>query len=335
MTEDKKIKIEKVIIEKINYNVHILNDARMYSDNTHHVAYLIKNAIVDGPSLQLLHQKNSIIKDNIVFKIGTPKFKTKLKGTLLSFLIGGSGNNNYWHWLIDILPKFKILENYLDQTNFFLFSNAKNKFQSETLEYLGIPKKKIISSIDYSHIESNKIITCQHPYNLTNNPNFDHLNIPLWISRYLKEKFLFLASKNSNKFSNKFYIDRSDSVSVINKERYIVNDEEVKLFLIKRGYSIIKLSDLSFASQVSLFNSASSIIGLHGAGFANLAFCKAGTNVLELQSNTAGDILKNFSLDNKLNYKKISLKPIDFNFKNQSGAISVNLDHLNEYLDSL
>jgi capsular polysaccharide biosynthesis protein len=48
------------------------------------------------------------------------------------------------------------------------------------------------------------------------------------------------------------------------------------------GFKTIELGSLSFAEQVSLFASAKVIIGPHGAGLANLVFCRKGTTVIEL-----------------------------------------------------
>jgi capsular polysaccharide biosynthesis protein len=42
-----------------------------------------------------------------------------------------------------------------------------------------------------------------------------------------------------------------------------------------------------------LFNNATHIVGLHGAGFANLAFSKPKTLVLELKSKFAGPVCGN------------------------------------------
>ena len=44
-------------------------------------------------------------ENNIVFKKGTPRKLTNLNGSVLSLLTGGGGNNNYWHWLFDVLRR--------------------------------------------------------------------------------------------------------------------------------------------------------------------------------------------------------------------------------------
>ena len=65
--------------------------------------------------------------------------------------------------------------------------------------------------------------------------------------------------------------------------------KRLKIFK-EKGFSILTLSDLSFIDQTKLFYNASEIVGLHGAGFANLVFCKPGTKILELKSDTAGSV---------------------------------------------
>ena len=78
----------------------------------------------------------------------------------------------------------------------------------------------------------------------------------------------------------------------------------MKDFLEKKGFSIITLSDLSFIDQVNLFQNASQITGLHGAGFANLTFCKPKTLVIELKPTTAGPMYENLAKKINLNYQQ-------------------------------
>ena len=95
-------------------------------------------------------------------------------------------------------------------------------------------------------------------------------------------------------FNNeKIYIDRTDS-----KFRHcqIQNDEEVFGFLKEIGFSKYKIGELSFLEQIYLFNNAKIIIGAHGAGFSNLAFCKSETNVIEVRPfNHPNNVFKSIS----------------------------------------
>ena len=53
----------------------------------------------------------------------------------------------------------------------------------------------------------------------------------------------------------------------------IINENEVEKNLISlEGFESITLSEYSFIDQVKIFNQAETVVGLHGAGFANLIF---------------------------------------------------------------
>ena len=88
-------------------------------------------------------------------------------------------------------------------------------------------------------------------------------------NRVFEASFLNLKAQN---ISKKIYIDRKDAKSNHSHLRKIINEDEVKELLIKNGFEIFTLGEMSFIDQISLFNNASQIIGLHGAGFANLIF---------------------------------------------------------------
>lgn len=49
------------------------------------------------------------------------------------------------------------------------------------------------------------------------------------------------------------------------------------------GFERVLLESLSLAEQVERLASAQVVLGLHGAGFANLLFCQPGTHVVEIQ----------------------------------------------------
>lgn len=326
-----KHKFIEVINSKLDnehsYNIFKINNGRIYTDTVHDTAFIVKDRIIDGPSFQHRNQKNADIFSNIVFQKGTPKYKKNLNGTVFSLLTGGGGNTNYWHWLFDVLPRIKILENKvnLQDIDFFLFPDLREKFQIETLNALNIPIEKRISSRVFRHIQADTAIAVDHPNVFGGDPAKEIQNQPSWIVEYLRNKFL--DNKSLKNFPKKFYIDRSDSKSNHSHLRKITNEQELKDFLEKKGFSIITLSDLSFIDQVNLFQNASQITGLHGAGFANLTFCKPKTLVIELKPTTAGPMYENLAKKINLNYQDISIEPSE-NLNNQQGFINIPLNLL-------
>lgn len=76
----------------------------------------------------------------------------------------------------------------------------------------------------------------------------------------------------------RIYVTRSDS-----KFRRLENEVEIEGLLARFGFTVVRLTGLSLAQQVALFAHARIVIGPHGAGLTNLAFCEGGTRVLEFQ----------------------------------------------------
>ena len=323
---------------KINYNVYKVKNGRLYTDRINDTAIIKNNKIIKGPSFQFRIDNSRVIngdvKENIIFTKGTPRLQKKIKGKVLSLLTGGAGNDNYWHWLFDVLPRINICENIieLDKIDFFLLPDNKRKFQIETLEILGIPQRKQISSVNFRHIISKELYATNHPVLLTNDATNDIQNIPLWISEWLKKKFIKKNINEKVNFSKKIYIARSDSISNIKDLRSITNEEEIKEFLLQNGFKIIKLGDLHFKDQVLTFNNADIIVGLHGAGFANLAFCKSNTKIIELRNQTAGKMIENLAIKNKLFYKALNCETNKFDHSNQFGHIKVPIKKLEEFI---
>ena len=339
---NKDISIIKIHIEKDRYKIFSCKKSRLYTDTIHDTAILKDNKIIDGPSFQYrkfspqdVSLSNAKVNLNSVIEKGTPRFIKSFNGVVMSLLTGGGGNNNYWHWLLDVIPRIHILEkaNIFDNNiDYYLFPDLMRKFQGETLDILNIHHKKRLSSRHIRHLVADEIIVTSHPYNLLNNPYIDSLQIPTWIVDYLKNKFLKICLKETSltSFPQKIFINRKDGHSA----RYLTNNSEVEKNLKKFKFLSLTMSDFSFSDQVALFHNAEQIVGLHGAAFANTIFCKPKTKVVEMRPDTAGDVIKNLVLSNNLVYFDITSKPKTINFNNQQGDIEINMDLLNQIINS-
>ena len=324
--------------DKFLYKIYKLSNGRLYTDRVSDTAVIKNNKIVEGASFQFRtinsEVVNAKINENLVFKHGTPRLQKKLQGKVLSLLTGGGGNENYWHWIFDVLPRLGICENVIniDSIDFFLVPNNKRKFQIETLEILKIPKKKQISSIEYRHIMAKDLYVTSHPVALSDNSTEGILNIPAWISEWLKKKFFKNNLKNKENFSKKIYLDRSDSKSNVKSLRSITNEEEVRSYLKSEGFKSVKLADLHFKDQVLAFSEADIIVGLHGAGFANMPFCKPNTKIVELKANPLDDVIKNLAITNNLKHRPIDCALNEIKQHNQFGHVKVPIKELDRIL---
>ena len=149
----KNLKIYKVSKGKIKYKIFEIKNCRVFTTTIHDTAFLNNNRLVEKASFQIRNNISSNIKDNNVFINGTPRILKKLSGSLLCILTGGAGNDNYWHWMYDVLPRIALAEKYFDikLIDHFFVPNKAYKFQVETLNLLNINHKSISSKI-HKHI---------------------------------------------------------------------------------------------------------------------------------------------------------------------------------------
>jgi capsular polysaccharide biosynthesis protein len=229
--------------------------------------------------------------------------------------------------MFDILPKLIILEKIIDVKEIdYFYSPEIKKWQLDTLSIFDINKDRLINSNKYRHIEANEIIGSSHPW-YSKGYILEEVNkIPDWIfheinNRYLKFKQNF--SCNSN-----FYIDRRETT---NTHCQIINDDEVKDYLIKKGFSIYKVGTLNFFEQIYLFNNAKIIIGAHGAAFANLVFCNKDTKVIDIiPENHPNLVDASIGKYKQLNFNYIKTKKL--HDKNLNGDIWLDINDLNKLI---
>jgi capsular polysaccharide biosynthesis protein len=344
-SEDERIEVKNINIDKdLKYKIYTVTNGRLYTDRIQDTAIIIDNKIIDEASFQLRHTEeskiyNSNIKNNIVFKKGTPRKLTNLNGSVLSLLTGGGGNSNYWHWLFDVLPRIGLFNkaSNIKEIDFFLIPDDIKKFQKETLNALNISESKRLTSKKFRHIKAKKLIVTDHPVVISGDATKDIMNMPIWISKWLKESFIKNNKPNTkNNFKN-IYIDRSETNKNYQIQRVIENENEIKNLLIEKGFTSIKLHETNFSDQVQLFNNANCIVGLHGGGFANLAFCKPGTKVVELKSLNAGAPIENLANKNNLNYKSIAVEAKEishYGSPNQQGSIKIPINNLIKMIEN-
>ena len=332
LNENSTNKLDKVIIDNFTYNVFKIKKARIYTDLVQNVAVILKNNLIPEASFQKI---NSHVKEeihNVCLKKGTPRIKIKKNGKLLS-LIQDASENNFSHWLLDILPRIKIFEqnNSIEDIDYFLLPELKYSFQRETLEILKIPFNKILSDKQNRHIEANVLYVTGHPWHKKGNVQDEIIYIPEWIINWLREKFL--ANAEYKNVSEKIYIDRSDSLF---SHCQIINSDEVWEFLKNEGFTKIKSTEITFKNQIGLFNSATTIVGAHGAGLTNMIFSKSNTNIIEFApKNHPNNFFYRVSQINNLNYRKIVSKDLRLSNHNKKGDILVDLKILKESFENL
>jgi len=132
-----KRKIENIVSDikdSKTYFSYKIRNGRVYTDYVEHVAIIDGNTLVNEASYQQVSGELKDAKANIVLTKGTPRIKKRIEGRVLSLVQGASGNKNYAHWLLDILPKIKLCtEHYpLEEIDFF-YTPVLQNFQKKTI----------------------------------------------------------------------------------------------------------------------------------------------------------------------------------------------------------
>lgn len=190
-------------------------------------------------------------------------------------------SNNYFHWMFDVLPRIELLRlSGLKIHRYVMNRRWIMPFQEETLAYLGITSEQIIDS--RINIQAKKLIvpSLVNQYILKPHTYVKPSIIPKWSCDFLRNVYLHTNEPKYAIQNEYIYISRENAVY-----RKVINEEEIINHLAIFGFKKVILEYMTFAEQVRLFACAKVIVAPHGAGLANIVFCKPGTKVVELFSS--------------------------------------------------
>ena len=243
----------------------------------------------------------------------------------------------YTHWIFDLTPKVKVVEDLgFDITSFdkIIVNSFNSSFQRDTLSRLGIPAEKIVALNKLP----NKEYICKSRVGVSNVRQ--NLATPVWVLRYTRE--LFKPEPVQGDFS-RVYISRRKA-----SRRKVINEDAVERLLRNFNFNIVYAEDFSISEMAFIMKQAKVVVGPHGAGLANIAFCSKGTKVLELFSFHLSQEYWLFSERLGLDYsclhsllpsgEKALPTPEDYTerFKEVNGMdIAVDLDQLEGWLNKI
>ncbi|MEI6890996.1 MAG: glycosyltransferase family 61 protein [Pontiella sp.] len=180
-------------------------------------------------------------------------------------VIASPGSENYFHWTLDSVPRLSLLQHMDDEIDAYYINN-RSPFHREWLGMLGIPEKKIFPADPERHIQATELIV----------PSFNGLaGLPSPEGLDFVRSFMLPAKKEGKRI----YISRSGA-----RRRRLLNENEILPILKKYGFKTVYPGEMTLAEQMKLFASASIVVSPHGAELTNLAYCPAGTTVIELLS---------------------------------------------------
>jgi capsular polysaccharide biosynthesis protein len=189
-------------------------------------------------------------------------------------VLAGLSGHNYFHWMVDVLPRLELLRQsgiQFAEIDRFWINEVRSPFQQATLDHLGIPAAKWLSADRHPAITADRLTVPSFP---------SHLGwAEAWVLNFLRQQFLPIAS--SHPCHERIYISRNQA-----NHRRLLNEAAVIERLQSIGFVVVEPEHLSFSEQIALFSQAKVIVAPHGGGLTNLIFASPGTIVIEFMTRS-------------------------------------------------
>jgi hypothetical protein len=185
-------------------------------------------------------------------------------------VIGFNGAyGNYYHWMMQCLPAIDWSIRNAGAENSILVVPPLSAWQEETLALLGL------AGTSRMQVELDR----QYHFPRVHYCGYLNGSAAFFLSPRCLRVLDRLAARvdQPGDCPRRLYISRSDS-----GKRALTNEDEVRGLLERYGFVSIVPGHYSIRDQVRLFRGARFIIGAHGAGLTNIAFCDPETWILEL-----------------------------------------------------
>jgi capsular polysaccharide biosynthesis protein len=200
-------------------------------------------------------------------------------------LLASRNDANWYHWLIETLPRaIELDQRHALEIPFILSSRVP----TSGIEALRKITQRTIVQVDSSKSNKAQILHAAYPSATIRDSVLSNWkeSITLDADAILSMKEKLIANIGVSKFPKKVFLVRESS------HRGLVNQSEIIESAIEFGLHPINSSDLNFVDQVNLFYHAELLAGASGAIMANFIFLQPEARVLSLTSemNSTGPL---------------------------------------------
>ena len=181
---------------------------------------------------------------------------------------------NYYHWMVDALPRLLSVRGELSAAILLLPYNCTTDYHRQTLRALRVGR------IEYLQPDTRYVVPdLMVPIRLARVASYNPA-----VMRELRQMLLTEFPRLPHvDLGERIYISRARA-----PRRKALNEAEVRVYLREQGFAVVQLEDYSFAEQASIMARARYLVSVHGAGLTNMLFMQPGSKVLELQMQDDG-----------------------------------------------
>ena len=188
-------------------------------------------------------------------------------GRLVSLATRG-GSRNYYHFLLDVLPRWGILQESLPGLEpDHVYVPRSTSYQRELLALVGLDAYDLVAT------EKNRAVSADHLL-VPCIPNPLEM-APTWTVEWIRACIPAVRTDDKPRM---LYVTRGSGPNT----RRLVDEADLWPLMEQRGFVRIDPGTMSVRDQIDHFAAADVIVGLHGAALSNLVFAKPGARVLEM-----------------------------------------------------
>mgnify|MGYP000860316914 CR=1 FL=1 len=239
--------------------------------------YALRNVVLDQPLMTLLHAgvpvpETAYVQDpeavrNLRLRPEDVIRCAPFKGITASCVDHWA--SNFYHWVAHTIPTLHVLSQAGRPVRLVLPEHI-HPWQVETLELFGL------TSDAHIRLQQGR----QYAFKALDYITFVNGSTDFAVSDLSRAAYARLreaAGAATKPAGRRLYIERGSSAN-----RHVPNEAELADGLEKLGFERIHPETLSLSEQIRLFSDAAMVMGMLGAGMANIAWCQPGTLVYEL-----------------------------------------------------
>ena len=264
--------------EPANYDeMHALKKDFIHLTETIPAVYLlnIKSAYVSPFGIVY---KNGMVVNESVYSMFKPStfylsfykklFLNKVKKIDGDCAIGhNSYFQNYYHWLLEAMPRLFLLKEKASSLKLILNANSPNFIK----QYVALFGFKELIYLDENLLAKTGSITF---------PTFTSRGLAMY-EPLIRDMVKWIFEKNGIKENpnptKTIFITRKSA-----KYRRLINEAEIIDYLSAKGVEIVTLEDLTIKEQMQLFADSKNVIGTQGAGMANMIYSTHGKMLITI-----------------------------------------------------
>lgn len=196
--------------------------------------------------------------------------------------LAGQSSGNYYHWLVEFLPRLKTIEQHPEYRGLPLIVDAGlHENLIECLRRLA-PERELVPLQARHRYRFDRLVVPSNLNSLPHDFRRDAVALPQDFAftppaiDYLRSRLAGLDEKSVSGRRRLYVVRRNPAY------RRLINDDEVERFFLSRGFESVCPDDMSLAEQIEAFSRAEVIAGPTGAGFANMVFAPRDATVIIL-----------------------------------------------------